>query len=122
MYLTQAITDFDGQRHPMVGLMLGECMMERRRVGLGYLTVKVDRSSWLLKQGNTLRGHEFHWSRLTNAIPHDQSAFSVEGQPDRREGYAYGNLLASYVHFHFGAQPDIASRFVAACRAASIHD
>ncbi len=84
--------------------------------------VRARQDTLLLPAGETARCHEFHWSRLTNSIPHDESAFSVEGQPNRREGYARGNLLASYVHFHFGAQPDTASRFVAACRAASIHD
>lgn len=117
MYLSEGIADFNGHLHSMVGLVPGTCVMERRRVGLGYLAVTACQPSFLLARGEKLRAHEFHWSRLERAFPPEQAAFQVEGQPERWEGYVQGNLVASYVHFHFGARKDLAPRFVAACRA-----
>lgn len=115
MYLAEGITDFDGRRHSMVGMVPGTCVMERRRVGLGYLTVQALQDTPLLAKGDRVRAHEFHWSRLEGSLPPERVAFQVEEHPGRREGFAEGNLLASYAHIHFGARPGLAPRFVSAC-------
>ncbi|MBI2886328.1 MAG: cobyrinate a,c-diamide synthase [Chloroflexi bacterium] len=117
MYLAQGIADFEGVRHPMAGLVPGTCVMQRRRVGLGYLSARARQDTPLLARGETVRAHEFHWSRLERDLPPERAAFEIEEQPGRLEGYARGNLLASYAHVHFGARPDLAPRFVEACRA-----
>jgi cobyrinic acid a,c-diamide synthase len=83
---------------------------------LGYLTVRARSGSPLLAAGDTARGHEFHWSDYEGP-PAGEPAFTVVEDADRTEGFAAGNLLASYVHLHFGAGPGMAPRFVAACRA-----
>ena len=33
------------------------------------------------------------------------------------EGYSEKNVLASYVHLHFGSNPEVARHLVASCRA-----
>lgn len=117
MYLAQGIADFEGNRYPMVGLVPGACVMQRRRVGLGYLSARARQDTPLLARGEVVRAHEFHWSHLEGALPPELAAFEVQEDPGRLEGYARGNLLASYAHVHFGARPDLAPRFVEACRA-----
>jgi cobyrinic acid a,c-diamide synthase len=61
MYLTEALEDAEGQRHPMVGLVPGVCRMERRLV-MGYREVRLAADGLLGAAGQRLRGHEFHYS------------------------------------------------------------
>jgi len=113
MYLCESIVDLEGVRHPMVGVVPGSCVMERRRVGLGYLSLTARRDTLLLAAGDSVRAHEFHWSRLEDgAPPADLAAFDVQEHPGRLEGFAMGNLLASYAHLHFAAHPNLAPLFI----------
>lgn len=112
MYLCESIVDLDGVRHPMAGAVPGSCLMERRRVGLGYLSLTARQDTLLLDAGDTVRAHEFHWSRREGEIPRDLAAFEVEEHPGRLEGMAQGNMLASYAHFHFAARRELAPRLV----------
>lgn len=128
MYLTEGIVDLDGQFHPLVGLIPGITRMQPRLVSLGYRLVEAPpNGNFLLPPGVATRGHEFHWStwELNGSTFNVQpSTFSPawyirprqgdsESQPT---GYAHGNLVASYVHLHFGHNPDLAGNFAQACR------
>jgi cobyrinic acid a,c-diamide synthase len=120
MYLTESITDLDGDQHRMVGLLPGHSVMTRRRLTLGYRQAQAASDSWLLSAGETVRGHEFHYSKWEDRPADLPPAFhllprSGEGEP-RPDGAKVGNLWASYVHLHFWGKPELASRFVRACR------
>lgn len=120
MYLTQAITDGAGRTWPMVGLLPGRSVMTRR-VTLGYRQARACGSSWLLQEGESVRGHEFHYSTWEER-PHDPpAAFWLtprDGEePPRAEGACVGNLWASYVHLHFWGKPELARRFAERARA-----
>lgn len=112
MYLCQSIVDLEGVRHEMVGAVPGACVMERRRVGLGYLTLKARTDTLLLNAGDTVRAHEFHWSRLEKPVAERDAAFEIEEHLGRLEGIAQGNVLASYAHLHFAARRELAPRFM----------
>jgi cobyrinic acid a,c-diamide synthase len=123
MYLGQGITDQQGRRHRMVGLAPCWSVMGQRWVTLGYRIARARRRTLLLPAGETVRGHEFHWSAPAEPPAEATAAYDVasaEGRPLGVEGFVGGpraNVLASYVHLHFGSDPRLAPAFVAACAA-----
>jgi cobyrinic acid a,c-diamide synthase len=117
MYLTQAIIDLQGGQHPMVGLLPGRSVMSQQ-LTLGYRLAQAASDSWLLSAGETVRGHEFHYSTWEGRPADVTPAYHLltpdgQGAP-RPEGVCLGNLRASYVHLHFWNKPELAARFVAA--------
>ncbi|MBI2939366.1 MAG: cobyrinate a,c-diamide synthase, partial [Chloroflexi bacterium] len=118
MYLSAGIVDFDGTRHPMVGLVPAWSAMARRRLTLGYRELRARLDTPVLRRGETARGHEFHWSVLETPLPSEDAAYEVVAAPVPHEGYVRGNLLASYCHLHFGSNPSLAPNFVAAAAGA----
>lgn len=118
MALTESITDLEGKTHPMVAVLPGRARM-RQRLAMGYRLVTACRDTLLLAEGDKTRGHEFHysdWEGYPADIPRAYSITPRIGEEVRLEGYASGNVLASYVHLHFGANERIVPRFVTACR------
>jgi cobyrinic acid a,c-diamide synthase len=114
MYLGQSIDDLEGNEYVMAGAIPVASQIASPRLSLGYRTVTALNDGPLLRQGEEVRGHEFHWSVLksgSDAAP----AYAILEMPGRREGYQRGRLLASYVHLHLGARPQLAPRFVANC-------
>ena len=74
--------------------------------------------SILLKQGETVRGHLFHWSDVD--LPPAHTAYQLTDPADGPEGFIGGpaaNILASYLHLHFGTRPQAAENFVKNCAA-----
>jgi cobyrinic acid a,c-diamide synthase len=119
MYLTQAIVAGDQRRHPMVGLLPGQCVMSSR-LTLGYRLARSASSSWFLGEGETVRGHEFHysvWEGRPDDLPPAYWLLPRSGKGAARpEGARVGKMWASYVHVHLGTKPELAGRFVEACR------
>jgi cobyrinic acid a,c-diamide synthase len=117
MYLTGGLLDDGGSSHELVGALPGRAVMRERRVQLGYVTVRALVDTPLLRAGEEMRGHEFHystWEELPPDLPHAYLADARRGGAPRQEGYARGNLLASYIHLHFWSNPAVATRFVEA--------
>ena len=114
MYLQEALVDADGRRHRMSGIVPGQSTLVGRRLTLGYREVRARRETPLCHAGQQLRGHEFHWS-MCDPPPAELAAYDVLGGPAHVEGYAAGNILASYVHLHLASDPKLAPRFVDAC-------
>jgi cobyrinic acid a,c-diamide synthase len=118
MVLTEGLTDSAGHTWPMAGLLPGLTKMSGKLAALGYRHATALRPNLLANPGESLRGHEFRystWERDTTATE-TAAAWEVKGTrgkaPDDGVGYVRGNLLASYLHVHFGQNPDLARRFV----------
>lgn len=126
MVLTEALIDRDGTHWPMAGLVPGTVRMTSQIAGLGYRHATALHSNLLAETGDTLRGHEFHYSVWEqHEACSDRTAWTVRTtRPNASAeplGFAENGLLASYLHIHLGQKPGLASRFVAklaasACR------
>ena len=120
MYLGRTLTTGDGADHPLAGVLpLRTAMLQRLRV-LGYADVRWDVDSLWGAAGETIRGHEFHYSEMLDGPrPSDGwlSAATVRRRRGQavRSGFRRGNILAGYVHLHWASRPAAAARFLSHC-------
>ena len=119
MYLGRSLTGFDGEAHPMTGLLPAASAMSQSRLSLGYREVEALSDGPLLASGQQVRGHEFHWSTLEQPPQDDESVYRVVNQGGRPDGFRAGSVWATYVHVHLGSSPALAPRFVETCAAHS---
>jgi cobyrinic acid a,c-diamide synthase len=120
MYLCEALVDQAGGVHPMCGVLPGRSVMTPR-LTLGYRVARAVRDNWLWRTGETIRGHEFHYStwQMPASAPEPVYALlpTAYQSETRHEGAQVHNVIASYVHLHFLARPVLAERMVQAARA-----
>lgn len=102
MYLTRAIIDEDGRSYPMCGILDNEATMQGMKLSLGYRCVRT--------KALELRGHEFHYSRLTQAGSEEVVAeqYGVKGNKVATALYRYKNVLAGYTHLYWAEQDVLA--------------
>jgi len=113
MYLCRDIR-WRGQRYEMVGIIPGEVEMCQQRQGHGYTVVEVANENPLFPVGSVLRGHEFHYSRLSKLgglsfAYRMQRGNGIDGKVD---GIIYKNVFAAYTHLHALSVPEWAEAFV----------
>jgi cobyrinic acid a,c-diamide synthase len=119
MYCMHSLEDVQGDTHPMLGLFPFRAQMNDRLRALGYREVSLCRDTLLGPAGTVIRGHEFHYSVIVDLPSDVPRVYSLQGRyfgPTTLEGYAVYNVLASYVHLHFGSCPQAAEYFVRFCR------
>lgn len=122
MVLTEALVDRNKRRWPMAGLVPGATHIHDKLAAVGYRHARALHVSLLAAPGDELRAHEFRYSTWVDAstAAEETCAWQVRGTrvaaPADSGGFARGNLLASYLHIHFGQQAELAHRFVAALR------
>ena len=113
MYLCRNIS-WENQRYEMVGIIPSEVEMCPMPQGHGYVIAEVIEENPWLPVGLTVRGHQFHHSRLSNI---DGLRF-VQYMKRRREndlkvdGIIYKNVFAAYTHLHALGTPQWAKSFV----------
>jgi len=120
MYLTRSITQFDGKKHSMVNLFDADTIMDKK-LTLNYTQAKVTSSCLLAKAGKTIRGHEFHYSRIDNIPKDSKFAYQLskgKGVNGSKDGFVEYNTLASYMHMHF-AKKSLAENLLLTCKECS---
>ncbi|MBR0070566.1 MAG: hypothetical protein IJP97_08730, partial [Synergistaceae bacterium] len=111
MYLCDSLTDRDGKKYRMAGVIHSDAFMTDKPV-IGYIEAKALSDNILCSEGDIIRGHEFHYSRVNQT---DTFAFNMTRRRTGESysgGYAHGNILASYLHMNFFGNIKLAERFL----------
>jgi cobyrinic acid a,c-diamide synthase len=120
IYLSECLCTNEGTAYAMAGVLPLSMQMTDRLVQFGYVTVEFSEDCPLGHKGVVVRGHSFHYSCIVTRGEVEtryRVQYSMSGK-EELEGFNRGNVLASYVHLHFRANPVIAKNYVAAIRRA----
>jgi cobyrinic acid a,c-diamide synthase len=112
MYLSRSIS-WDGKIKKMVGVLPCDIEMTKKVQAHGYtILMKAD--------GEELRGHEFHYSRVRNLgdVKFLYKVIRGKGIDGKNDGIIYKNVIASYAHLHAIGSPQWAEEFVELIREA----
>ena len=108
MYLGKSLV-VEGNSYPMVGAVPVEFILKKRPQGHGYTVLEVAQPNPYYPVGETLKGHEFHYSKAVVTADEDVNfAFKVargRGVDGKRDGIFKKNLLAAYTHVHAAGNP-----------------
>jgi cobyrinic acid a,c-diamide synthase len=118
MVLSRAIV-WQGSKYPMAGVLPFEAHVCSTAQGHGYAELLVDRANPFFAAGLTIRGHEFHYSKIVLENGHLETACEVrrgKGIGQGRDGVIFKNVWAGYTHVHALATPEWAAGMLQAAR------
>ena len=101
LYLLDALTDLDGRRGAMLGLLPGEAQMQPKLVSLAMQEIELD--------GELIRGHSYHHSSMACALEPVAHGECPNHRRVREPLYRSGRLTASYIHFYLPSAPRAAA-------------
>ena len=106
MVLGDTLTDKDGNRHQMAGLLGLTTSFEKRKFHLGYRRAILEKAMPGFAPGAALRGHEFHYTTILDQ-PDEPLAnvFDADGNPVPETGSIRGNVSGTFFHYITQDQP-----------------
>ena len=109
MYLAKDV-EWKGEKYSLSGILPINIRMNDKPQGHGYCEAIVDKKNPFYKICTIIKGHEFHYSNITNYYDADiSSSLSMKrgvGCFNKRDGIIYKNVFASYLHIHALATPE----------------
>lgn len=118
MYLGREI-EYRGRLYRMSGVLPLSFVMDTAPSAHGYTVIEVSSDNPFFEKGTTLKGHEFHYSRVTDYGGGLKMAFRMKrgkGITGDTGGVTYKNVLATYTHLHALGSPQWSEGLVAAAR------
>jgi cobyrinic acid a,c-diamide synthase len=115
MYLGEQLI-LENKSYSMVGILPVTFDFFKRPQGHGYTIVKVEGKNPYYEVGCEIRGHEFHYSRVSKRDSQKSDlVFRMQrgaGIEKDRDGILYKNVLATYTHVHALGTPGWAPALV----------
>ncbi|KAA6423400.1 MAG: cobyrinic acid a, partial [Trebouxia sp. A1-2] len=137
IYLSQSIQPIQEPPASMAGLFPFRTQMTKDKMKMGYIEVETQQGCNLFPPHCKARGHVYHYSEIlqekvvggfANGRHKElewetgyQATMQVPGAEAVAEGYTWKNVLASYVHLHFGSAPQLAQSLVDSCRGVDLN-
>lgn len=118
MYLARELR-VGGSSFPMAGVLDLVVEQQARPQGHGYEVGTVDRDNPFHPAGTTLRGHEFHHSRVVAGDDGSRTVVGLDrgtGVAGSRDGIVRDRVWASYLHLHGLATPGWCEGFLGLAR------
>jgi len=118
MYLCAELL-LNGVSYPMVGVIPAVLTIGKKPSGHGYTNLKVVKENPYHPIGSEIKGHEFHYSKVTDWNGKDDFSCRVKrgiGIYNGMDGFSYKNLWASYTHIHAIGVPHWAGALVKLAR------
>ncbi len=109
MFLSKGIT-YRGKTFPMCGALDFHIEVTERLQSIGYRSVRITGRSRFCREGSFLKGHEFRYSRA-DGFTKGFEVFDAFGVRVSSSGVVEGNVVASYIHFHFGGKETLVDGF-----------
>ncbi|WP_248322467.1 cobyrinate a,c-diamide synthase [Caballeronia sp. Sq4a] len=101
LYLLDTLTDVEGTKHAMLGLLPGNAFMQRRLARLAMQRLDTAHGA--------LTGHTFHYSTLDTPMqPHLTSKHATTGA-EGEALYRHGPITATYMHAYWPSNPAAAA-------------
>ena len=97
LYLLESLTDKNGQRAAMTGILPGHAVMQARIQGLGYQSATMP--------GGVLRSHTFHHSVIDTPLPPIAVGERLYNTSQGEKIFQRERLTASYLHCYFPSNP-----------------
>ncbi|NLL48792.1 MAG: cobyrinate a,c-diamide synthase [Firmicutes bacterium] len=111
-YLTEGYLEEDSF-YPFAQLIPGKVRLTQRLAAMGYRQAFLHKDTILGLAGTELRGHEFHYTSLSEDIWNGVfETFSSKGEALGLTGFMTKNLVASHLHWHFFSNPQALASFL----------
>lgn len=117
IYLMKNIRIARNKNFAMTGVFDLPVKMGNKLSALGYVNIEVVRNNILSEKNTKVKAHLFHWSYLGR--PPGKINFAYRAKKNGKvidDGFLKWNVLASYAHLHFGANPKFAKEFIHNCQ------
>lgn len=103
LYLLETLTDAQGHRAEMVGILPGHAAMQKKLVNLGMHSASLPEGEF--------RGHTFHHSKMETSCPTAGMTTPARARGKPEALYRKGRLHASYLHYYLPSNLSAAAHF-----------
>ena len=114
LYLHRTLEGEDGKEYPMAGVLDARAFRTPKLSRFGYITLTARQDQLLLREGEQIRGHEFHYWESESCGEAMQAK-----KPLRKRSWScvHGNstLYAGFPHLFFYSNPEAAWNFLKKC-------
>ncbi len=110
MYLCDQLNTIEDNSYGMSGIFPFTIQMKPHLSRLGYRKPSLTGDCPLGRNGQSLHGHEFHYSEISDLPEGVPTVYQLES--GKTEGYSCENVIGGYIHHHFARSVENVKGFI----------